>query len=165
MLFAVPRWALAAQDEDKSTIGLRIYLILFQDLPFSLVFVAHYIILNQYYELALSLEVLVNLRESWYEAGNLLMSKRQCINAMLIIVCALICAHFLDKVYYTLAGKQLGGGDTAAYFSIAMRVFLYILTVYIVYRIYKVVHNETFLRIENCISTAHFTCIVVLAIF
>lgn len=94
--------AQSATGDQDTDIYLAIYLIMCRDLPFSLTFIAHQLILSQYYEMALILDVLVSMGKNWMEAGNKLMAKRYCIKATMIIVGAFIVAHFLDKGFYTI---------------------------------------------------------------
>ena len=66
VLFGMPQIALKAQDESTDrSLALKIYLVFCRDLPFSLTFIAHQIILSQYYELALILDVLIDMRGQW----------------------------------------------------------------------------------------------------
>ena len=125
------------------------YLILCRDLPFSLSFIAHQIILSQYYELALILEVLVNLGKNWMDAGNKLMSKRYCIKATMIIVGAFIVAHFLDKSFYTIQSSSTNANIAAALFSFTMRGFLFVMSLVSAIKIYRTIKREPFLNL-NC---------------
>ena len=66
ILFGKPDWAIQAQEATSDvSISLRLYLILCRDLPFSLITIAHLLIINQYFELAFILDILCDLRAGW----------------------------------------------------------------------------------------------------
>lgn len=106
ILFGFPEISVKASRHNTS-LRLRFFLIFFRDLPFSLVTISHLLILNSYFELTFILDILCDLQTLWQEASNKLSSRRQCLNALNIIIIAFVIAHFLDKAYYTM--KQ--GGD------------------------------------------------------
>ena len=101
--------------------------------------------MSQYYEMALILDVLVDMSKNWMDAGNKLMAKRYCIKATMIIVGAFIVAHFLDKSFYTIKKSSSSADTAAAIFSFATRGFLCVLSCTSGYKIWKVVGKEKFL--------------------
>ena len=120
VLFSIPWVAIKAQNDTKNDLDSDFYLILCRDLPFSLNFIAHLIILNQYFELTLQLDVLVKMRSNWAELGNKITARKQCLNACSIIICALVVAHFLDKGFYTIRLSSTQANFTTSIFSITM---------------------------------------------
>ena len=60
VLFGIPTLAIKAQS-DSSSISQRWYIIMCRDLPFTLIFIAHQYIIAEYYLLALTLPVLLNI--------------------------------------------------------------------------------------------------------
>ena len=66
-----------------------------------MVFMAHWIIFYQYLELAVALPILIKIGEYAQNANNKIASARQCLNATMIIVVAILVAHFVDKAFYT----------------------------------------------------------------
>ena len=88
-------------DEDKWSTADKWYYVLCSELPFTLVFIAHWIILYEYLELAVVLPILNKLGELAADASNKISSVRQCLRAAMIIVIACLVAHFVDKAFYT----------------------------------------------------------------
>ena len=157
ILFGLPRLAIEGQDSQhlKDSIGLRFYLIMCRDVPFTLIFIAHLIIFNVYYELALILDVLVDMGHNWMEAENKLISKRSCLRAMTLIVGAMVVAHLLFKSFYTLVPASQFADISSNVFASGMHVLLTVLCVFAGARINRIVRKEQFLQINMRLWMAH----------
>ena len=167
-LFGNPKLAVIAQEKTEREAGdvdYGIYLILLRDLPFTLSYIAHQIIISQYYELALTLEVLVNLGKNWMDAGNKLSAKFHCLNATMTIVGGLIVAHFLDVCFYTIKESSTGANVIAGVVAVIMRGFLTIMALISAIKIHKTVGQEPFLNLDYKIFYWHVVTIGMYFIF
>lgn len=126
-----------------------------RDVPFTLIFIAHLIIYNVYYELALILDVLVDMGHTWMEAENKLTSKRSCLRAMTLIVGAMVVAHLLFQSFYTLVPASRFADVSASVFATGMHVLLTVLCVFAGARINRIVRKEQFLQINIWLWMAH----------
>lgn len=63
---------------------------------------AHWIIFYQYLELVVVLPILSKIAEYAQDASNKITTARQCLSAIMIIVMAILVAHFVDKAFYTI---------------------------------------------------------------
>ena len=66
-------------------------------------------------------------------------SARQCLNATMIIVMAILLAHFVDKVFYTFKRSSEEADQKVTYFAIALKMGLIIMIAYVFTRLKSVV--------------------------
>ena len=118
------------------------------ELPFTMVFIAHWIIFYQYLELAVALPILIKIADHAHNASNKIASARQCLNATMIIVVAIVVAHFVDKAFYTFKESSEEADQKVTYFAIALKMCLIVMIAYVFIRIRSVVLSEPLIKLN-----------------
>ena len=152
-------------DSEDLTLPKKLFFIMFYELAFLFVFLAHWIIFYQYLELALVLPILSKIAEFAQDAHNKIISIRQCLLATRIIVVAILVAHFVDKAFYTVKKSSTMADDTITYFAIVLRVCLIIMISYDFVRLYIVITADPMLQINNIIYRTHVAALFLYFIF
>ena len=129
--------------------GLRFYLLMTSDFPGSLLFIAHQLILLQYYELAIILEILLNMDKHWFEASNKFVSVRLCLNTTMLMVFGFEIGHFIVKAYYTFFSVEDKLATWSGVFGMMMKLILYFLAGYSASKLYRTLKNEHFLAFKR----------------
>lgn len=129
--------------------------MLCRDLPNSFIYFAHVLILNQYFEFAFIFDILVDLNQTWQDASNKLVSRRQFLNATMIIVLAFIIAHFFDKSFYTFKASSDRVDSTVAVFALLMRLYIFVLSGYVFFKVIRVTRRERLLQLNKKILVVH----------
>ena len=135
-----------------------------RDLPFTFIFIAHQYIIAEYYELPLTLPVIVDIHENSNEAGNKLSARRQCFNATMTILLAFVTAHFLVKSFYTLEPASTKADLLAEIFSTVMQLVLAILSVYSFVAMHNLGKREPFLAKERYLWVLHIVLGITLSV-
>ena len=89
------------------------------------------------------------------DAHNKIVSTRQCLNATMIIVLAILVAHFVDKVFYTFKESSTNINYFITYFTIVLKFLLMIMIMFVLFRIRYVVKNEPMLKFNSRIWKLH----------
>ena len=89
------------------------------------------------------------------DASNKVMSARQCLNAANIIVVAILLAHFVDRLFYTLKDAATDADHTIAYFAIGFNVCFIIGITVVFYRIPRIVRSEPALMLNTRLVAVH----------
>ena len=132
-------------DMDNWSLGDKLYYVICCELPFSLVFIAHWIILYEYLELVVVLPILCRIGEQAADARNKISSVRQCLAAAMIIVVACLVAHFVDKAFYTFKQSSKDADYSVTYFAFIFKVCLIVMTAFVFVRLRQVIKNEPLL--------------------
>ena len=76
------------------------------------------------------------------DAHNKIMSTRQCLNATMIIVLAILVAHFVDKVFYTFKESSTNADYAITYFTMILKLALCCMIMFVLFRIRYIVKSE-----------------------
>ena len=120
-----------------------------------MVFIAHWIIFYQYLELAVALPILIKIADHAHNASNKIASARQCLNATMIIVVAIVVAHFVDKAFYTFKESSEDADQKVTYFAIALKMCLIVMIAFVFIRIRTVVNSEPLIKLNMRQWTLH----------
>lgn len=140
----------------------KVYFIFVNELSNLCVYLAHWIILYQYLELALVLPILSKIAEFSADAHNKMVSIRQCLTATMIIVVAIRIAHFADKAFYTLKESSDGADNSVRYVALALKLGIMIMSGFIFIKLYYVIKKEPLLQLNERIFRTH---VVALCLF
>jgi len=91
------------------------------------------------------LPILTKIAEFAQDAHNKIISIRQCLQAILIIVVAILVAHFVDKAFYTVKDSSSVADDTVTYFALVLKVMIMIMECYCFIRLWLVIRAEPLL--------------------
>ena len=103
---------------------------------------SHWIILYQYLELALVLPILGKIAEHAQNAHNKIISIRQCLQATMIIVVAMLVAHFVDKAFYTIQDATNIIDNTVKYLAVALKLCIMAMCCFVFIRLRQVINSE-----------------------
>lgn len=70
---------------------------------------------------------------------------------------AILIAHFVDKVFYTIKTSSTNADHTIAYFAVVLKLCLMVVLIYVFYRLYKVVKSEPLLKLNSRMFCIHIT--------
>ena len=129
-------------NQEKWSWHQKLYFIFFSELPFLFVFMSHWIILYQYLELALVLPILGKIAEHAQNAHNKIISIRQCLQATMIIVVAMLVAHFVDKAFYTIQDATNIIDNTVKYLAVALKLCIMAMCCFVFIRLRQVINSE-----------------------
>lgn len=121
-------------------VSVKVYYIFCKELAEVFIFMAHWIIFYQYFELALTLPILTKIAEYALEAQNKIISVRMCLRALLVIVIAVTLAHFLDEAFYTIKDSSEIADDTITYFAVILKMSIIVMVSFVFYKIRKVIN-------------------------
>ena len=142
-------------DQSDWSISQKLFYVTCNELPFTMVFMAHWIIFYQYLELAVALPILIKIADHAHNASNKIASARQCLNATMIIVVAIVVAHFVDKAFYTFKESSADADQKVTYFAIALKLCLIVMIAYVFVRIRTVVHSEPLIKLNKTLWLLH----------
>ena len=106
-------------------------------------------------ELAVALPILNKISEFAQDANNKIASVRSCLNAFMIIVVAILVAHFVDKAFYTYKKSSDDADQTVTYFTIALKLMLMLLIFYVLWKIRKVIIEEPTSKLNTKMWNSH----------
>lgn len=122
-----------------------------------MIFMAHWIIFYQYLELAVALPILMKIADHAHNANNKIASARQCLNATMIIVVAILLGYFIDKVVYTFKRSSEDADQRVTYFTIGLKFCLIVMIIYVLTRIRSVVQSEPLVKLNMKLWVTHVT--------
>ena len=99
--------------------------------------------------------VLIKIAEYAQDASNKIMSIRQCLNATMIIVLAILIAHFVDRTFYTFRQSSDSADQKVWYFAVALKSGLIIMVTFAFIRIRKVINNDPYVTLNKKLFNIH----------
>ena len=82
---------------------------------------------------------MIKIGEYAQNANVKIAAARQCLNATMIIVMAILLAHFVDKAFYTFKRSSSEADQKVTYFAIALKISLIVMIGYVFMRLKTVV--------------------------
>ena len=83
----------------------------------------------------------------------------------MIIVIAFLVAHLLDKSFYTLRDSSSDADQTAAAFFLTMRLFFWVLMIFSLASMSRIISSEPYLTYRGWVWTMHIVAMFFLAVF
>ena len=99
--------------------------------------------------------IILNITNIANDAKNKIIAKRQCLNAVLIIVMACLFAHLVDRGFYTFKTSSKDANRSVAYFALTFKIGLMASSVIVFVMLYRIVKSETFLLMKQGMYLAH----------
>ena len=73
----------------------------------------------------------------------------------MIIVVAILVAHFVDKAFYTVKDSSLEADNTVKYLAAVLKLSIALMIGYVFWRLYRVVKAEPLLQINMVLFNIH----------
>ena len=103
----------------------------------------------------MTLPILSKIAEFAADAHNKIVSIRQFLRAGLVIMVAVLTAHFIDKAFFTIKDSSSIADDTITYFNLVLKMILLGTTVYVFIRIWQVINAEPLLQLNKRLFNVH----------